>query len=467
MRQVALADVLVGVQEHLRQNRIPEAVNILVPALNQYPDNAALWFFYGYACNRIGHNAMASEAWRRSFDLEPQAQVLGNLGAAIRETLRPEDARVVLRKALRMSPDDESTLANLLGSYVNEGQPEEALALVAGRPLPASKQAQFNLSLLNLEAGRFAEGFRLYAVGHHDAREIRHFEGAERLTADNYQAALGKRLIVYGEQGIGDEIMFSTMLDLVARDFEVTFDCHPRLVTLHETAPWRKNIRHLYPTRKILKPAWHRPGSADFYAPIADLAQFYRPVENAFQWRGPYFKPDASETRTDRAYLESLADGRKIVGLSMRGGSIKTARTYRVIAPNLLEPLWKRDDIMFVALDYDDISDIVFWVSEHYGPEKLAWFPSITWAWDYAHKAALVAACDAVVTVCQSVAHLSAAIEQRTHVLTPSKPAWRYGVREGSGDHWYWYPGGHAILHRQQGDDWTRAINEIEEALRG
>jgi hypothetical protein len=43
----------------------------------------------------------------------------------------------------------------------------------------------------------------------------------------------GKRIVVYGEQGIGDEIMFASCVpDLQAMSELVVLDCHPRLTTL-------------------------------------------------------------------------------------------------------------------------------------------------------------------------------------------------------------------------------------------
>lgn len=466
MQQVSLGDVIARSQASLKEGRPLDAIQFLEPALNQYPHNPALWFFYGYALNATGRKAGAALAWERSFELEPQAQVLANLGAAMRGSADPDGARIVLRKALSLIPDDLPTVANLVGTYVNEGRPLEAIELAEkylGRGGEGSPQLDFNLALVNLEAGRFAEGFKLYARGHHEARDRRSYEGATPINPDNFAPAMGSRLIVYGEQGIGDELMFATMLDDIAADFEVTFDHHPRLGGLHETSPWAGRITR-YPTRKTT-PAWHKPGDADFYAPIGDLAQFYRTSSASFAWKGPYYRANPEEIATTRRYLDTMLNGRKLIGLSLRGGSLETARTYRTIEPAMLDPLLKREDLAFVALDYDDVSDVAAWIMATYGRDKYLWIPSITWAWDYHHKAALVGATDAIVTVCQSVAHLSAAMGHPTHVLTPARPAWRYGVREGSGDPWYLYPGGHAILHRQQGNDWTPAIAEALECL--
>lgn len=458
MQQVGLNEVIARVAKHLGDNELEPVPALLFPALNQFPDNPALWFYAGFFHNRVGAPAQAEAAWRRSYELEPQPLVLANLGAVLKDIGQPDQARVVLRRCLNAIPDDAGAACNITGTFVNEGCPHEGIeigeAAVAGGY--ASRQTQFNLALLHLEAGNFARGFELYANGEHEARDRRIYGSATRMDASNFEAAKGSRLVVYGEQGIGDELMFATMLPDIRKDFTVTFDCHPRLDTLHATAPWGDLERHA--TRKE-KPTWFTEG--DYYAPIGDLAQFYRKDRAAFAWRGPYYQGDPSKVRP---YLDALADGRKVVGLAMRGGSLKTARTYRVIRPDFLVPLLERTDTLFVSLDYEDMSDVVAWVQARYGPDRFLWHPSINWAWEYHHVANLIAGLDGVISVCQSVAHLAAAMGRRTAVLTPSRPAWRYGVERRiqpcPPEQWYWYPSGDAALCRQLGADWGPAVRQ-------
>ena len=83
--------------------------------------------------------------------------------------------------------------------------------------------------------------------------------------------------------------------------------------------------------------------------------------------------------------------------------------------------------------------------------------PAVTQAYNYDHTLSLVSALDEVITVCQSVAHLSAASGQVTRVLVPDKPAWRYGLE---GSEWFWY-GENAKLYRRPGPEWEPALREL------
>ena len=58
----------------------------------------------------------------------------------------------------------------------------------------------------------------------------------------------GKTVIVYGEQGIGDEIMFASLLPEMIRDCkQVIFDCHKKL---HRLFAASFPMIDIYPTRE-------------------------------------------------------------------------------------------------------------------------------------------------------------------------------------------------------------------------
>lgn len=458
--QFALADVLAEIAKRLEANKIETVPPLLFPTLDQHPGQSALWYYAGIYFQRAGINALAALCWEHSYRLDPQAQVLIGIGAILKDTGRPAESRAILKRALEVMPEGDLTLyTNLVGCHVNEGIPEPGIEY-GERAIAEGKfdgTLLFNLALLHLEAGHYARGFDLYAEGTHKWRDKRSYEGAEKLTPENFEAARGKRLVVYGEQGIGDELMYATMLEQATRDFQVIFDSHPRLQGLHASSPWNERLIGRYATRKT-EAEWYQPGMADFYTPIGNLGRFYRRNPEDFAWRGPYYEAPAEDVAFNRHALTAMAEGRKLIGVAFRGGSIKTMRNYRVVPPKALDALFRREDVAIVNLDYEDVTNIQEWMTETYGPDKMLWFPSINWAWEYHHFGALMAALDGVVSVCQSAAHLSAAMGLPTYVLAPSRPAWRYGLTSSS---WYWYPHDRCRIYRQQGEDWAPAIEAM------
>jgi tetratricopeptide (TPR) repeat protein len=470
MQELRLDQVVEQISEAIRDQNLKLAHELLWPALNQKPDVGPLYFYAGILSSFEGRDAVALEMFRRSNELEPHPANWANLGGVLRSMGRVPECRQVLLKGLERTGENDDILANLCGSYVNEGDPkpgidygERALALN-----PNHQGCQFNLSLLYLESGNYARGFDLYAEGAHRHRVEKAYDpDPPPLTPELHEElkGKGKRLIVWAEQGIGDEIMFATLLREAKRDYEIVFECHARLETLFQHASWMKAPGYpitMYPTRKVNGDETVSGVGAHAKVAIGNLGRLYRRTTESFAWHGKVLSAHPKEAREMRAYLDGIARGRKIIGLALRGGTMSTARLYRMLPPQVIADVLKDERYLFVSLDYEDVTKFGDYMVQTYGPGRFLWYPSICWAWDYSHMASLIAATDATVSVCQSVAHLSAAMGHPTYVMVPSKPAWRYGL---TGERWNWYPHPNARLLRQHGSDWGPPSTVLHESL--
>lgn len=469
MHSIGLESVVDSTLAALQQGRLDLAEQFLTPALDQRPNQAVLWFYYGSLCVARGQNALGLQCLLKSMDLEPHPAVWGNAAACLRNMQQVEACRKLLTIGLEHDPSNPHILGNLCGSYVNEGDPFPGIEYgnqIKDHP-EVGPGAKFNLALLNLEAGNLAEGFELYATGQHAAREHRTYEpDPPVLTRELHEEFKGQlrvlpkaKLLVYGEQGLGDELMFATILEQAKEHYNIVFDSHPRLQWLHESATWRQGIE-LTGTRKVRDRVLSSK-DCDAKVAIGNLARFYRAEFDQFPADAHYIAPQAI-TAQYREHLTKIAGGRKIVGLATRGGLMQTARLYRMLPMDVIEQLFDQPDLMFVSLDYEDMTQLAEWAQQKYGPNKFVWQPSILWHWQYEHTAALVAATDAVVSVPQTVAHLSAAMGHPTYVMTPSRPDWRLGL---SGETWYWYPNTNTRLLRQQGQSFQPALDRLFQLL--
>lgn len=488
MQPIGLADVIQAIGEALSQpskENLAQVDSLLWDALNQFDQMPHLWHYAAQFSNHLGRHALAAQCLRRCYELESNPNVLANIGVTLRMQQKPEEARFVTQLALKRNPDDLLALGTLAANYVNEGNPqpgieagEEALRLGTERP----GELKFNLGLLHLEAGNFARGFDLYAEGEHRWRENRMYatDGKSEppvLTPQLHEFpcfragnkdGTKKTLLVYGEQGIGDEIMFSTMLCDVARDYNLVFDCHPRLESLHRNSSWAlRSKAKIFPWRKERGDASTRRIDVDVDAKIAigNLCRIYRRDLESFQraWTDnrPLLYHPAHESEEYRKLLTNAAEGRKIIGIAFRGGTISTATKHRRLPEEAIKSFLERKDCLFVSLDYEDMTGVARWAHDTFGPRRFIWPASINFAWDYHHVAALLLATDLVISVPQSVAHLSAACGQNTVVLNPFKTAWREANCDSckARHEWYWY-GKHAKMLRQT----ESGIWPIEEA---
>jgi tetratricopeptide (TPR) repeat protein len=481
-QEVGVEQVYAAIEDAFKRNDLKKVEGLLMPALDQFPDLSRFWFYNGCLNFKLGYCAQAAVAFEKAIALDDAAHIYSNLGACYRRMNRNDEGLRILHQALDRMPNYAPALVNVGSMYVNEGCPEKGIPyLEKAVEIGGERGAVWNLGLLYLESCRFAEGFDCYREGVTHERSVRIY-GTEQhgiaepklLDDESFREAVqsGRRpkLIVWGEQGIGDEIMFATIFPEAREHFDVVFECHPRLERLHRNA---HPGLPLYPTRKDEWIAWPvtEKVHAEFKAPIGDLACYYRRNLASFLGAKVVYKPNPKEVLEYRARLEAVAGGRPIVGLATRGGVMQTARQYRTLRIGAeVDRLMQETDAVFVALDYDDMLPLANYIAEKYGEGRYLWHPAVVQHWDYEHTAALIAATDLTVTVCQSAAHLSAAIGHPTRVLCPVKCAWRYAPVPGQPDLWYWYPYEQIAIYRQDDpESWetplTLAIRDIN-ALR-
>jgi hypothetical protein len=280
---------------------------------------------------------------------------------------------------------------------------------------PDAVDPKWNKSLVCLGLGRFADGWALY-----DNR----WSGARGLIPRPYFQPRwqGERvegpLLVWGEQGLGDEILYASMIpDLLARTQPVVFEVEPRLAPLFARS---------FPDVTVVarKPELYG-GRVEAQAALGSIGCHFRTGWDSFpQLAEGYLVADAERAGALRA---RLADGRSVIGLSWIsrapiGGQSKSARLRD------LEALLRTPGCRFVDLQYGDTAAERAAVRDELGIE-VERLPDIDTMNDIDGLAALMSACDAVVTVSNTTAHLAGALGRPTWVMVP----------HGHARIWYWF----------------------------
>jgi hypothetical protein len=254
-------------------------------------------------------------------------------------------------------------------------------------------------------------------------------------------------VLVWGEQGLGDEIMFGSCLpDLVASGARCTLDCSPRL---------RPLFARSFPQVRV---AEHPIDGIDCTMAIGSLPLLFRANADAFPRHNGYLRPDLGRVAAWREQLAALGDGLK-VGLTWRGGLLRTGQKQRSLDPGELGALLRVPKVRWVSLQHGDTAAQLRQVQEAHGVSVASWDHALA---DLDETAALVSALDLVITVCSTVVHLTGALGRPAWVLTPSAPAWRY---RRAGTRMPWYPS--VLLYRQRvHGDWTETVQRLETDLR-
>lgn len=398
------------------------------------------------------------------FRLNKKAEILNALGTCYKHENKTDEARELFFEAQSQIPLNADIQNNLGTLYINEGLPTKALEHldIAIGLQPGHPQACWNKSLAHLELGDYKKGWSHYDAGF--AAKVRAERNYSNTQLPQWNGEPGKTVVVYGEQGIGDEIMFASCLpDLIACSKQVVFDCHKKLHVLFSDSFPEIDI---YPTREDEMVTWPVKGDGtpryqfDSRIAIGSLQRFFRLDLASFPGT-PYISPNEAKKLEWAVRLNNLGRKPKI-GISWIGGHKRTRVEVRSTTLESLLPILKQD-AEFISLQYTPCEQEIAQFEKKHGI-KIHQFPEAAYSPNYAETAALVANLDLVITVCTSLVHLAGSMGVPTWVLTPSRPAWRYRLDL---DYMPWY-GKTVTLFRQNPDnttDWTPVVAEVSERV--
>jgi tetratricopeptide (TPR) repeat protein len=367
-----------------------------------------------------GARELAAAAGRR---MPYESQLL--LGRAHQKLHEPAPA---LRhfEAARQLRDGDPELYDFRGAMFQEmGRPDEALADYA-RALalrPDFPLASYHLAMARLLTGDFARGWDGYELRRLSADAAPSAAGLPRWEGE---PLAGRRLLITGEQGLGDEIMFASILpQLLAAGTRCCVQCEPRLAAL---------FRRSFPDVAVFAAGAPCPEPADVAIEAGSLPRLFRRAIADFPRHAGYLRADPGAVARWRARLDTLGPGLK-VGLAWTGGVRRTRRELRSIPLAQLLPVLRVPGVQFVSLQYtaDAAAETAALRSSH-GIDVHHWPEALD---DYDQTAALVCALDQVVSVCTSLVHLTGALGRPAWVMAPAGPEWRYGA---AGETMPWYP---------------------------
>jgi tetratricopeptide (TPR) repeat protein len=450
-------DVLVDLAGTLILNGSHEqAVRCCMQALAVAPGHAGAYYNLGTALNRLNDFEPAIPVLREAVRLKPDyLPARANLGQALRGAGELDAARGELERVLERDPAHSNALFNLasvhheLGDY---GRSDELFGRAIATA-PGDHRIRYDYSLALLSRGEFARGWEL-----HEARWEAH-RLADRLDysqpAWKGEALAGKRLLVWGEQGLGDEIMFASILpEVLVEVSSACVVCDPKLAGLFA----RSFARARVVSRGGEEHAAVRADTFDYQVPIASLALHRRRGTGGFPRHSGYLRADPERIEKWSRRLATLGGGMK-VGIAWRGGLPATRERLRSIPLEQWLPVLEIPGAAFVSLQHTDCSEEIAALRSSRGVEITHWQDAID---DYEETAALVCSLDLVVSVTTALVHLAGALDRPAWALVPAIPGWRY-LREG--DHMPWYPSVR-LLRQERVGEWGSVVSRAAGELR-
>ena len=415
-----------------------EAHKLASEILNDDPDNAHALHIIGVILCRAGRHGYALGVWERLAKVRPdKAEVWNNLGQTYAECGQHAKARDAYRRSLSIK-DDPDLLANMAVAFNEDGQYQEGMKWAKRALLkePGHRNATATLGFSKIALGDWSGWQEFKASIGSKFRQPRDY-------APDWDGKLVDSLVVYGEQGIGDEVMFASMIPDAQKDAKhITLECDERLEGLFKRSFPEVEVLG---TRRTAK-AWTRPFDAQ--VPCAGLTAFYRPTRESCP-AVPYLNADPERRLQWRALFDTYK--KPVIGICWSGGNKFTKRALRKIGLDAFKPLIQGTDAVFVSLQYSDEEEEI-----QRSGLQVKRFPWATMSDDYDDTAALVAELDMVVGIHTSVHHLAGALGVPSVILVPSKPMWNYAT----GDRLPWYQS--QTFHRQrEHESWADCVKRL------
>ncbi len=412
----------------LKTDQTDRAVKALTKAVTINPGSEAVWCDLGTAQLITGALEDAEYSLRYSIFLNGKfAIAFNNLGNCMREQGRTVEAVRAYNRALAADPDLSSAAAARASTQSDMGNVKDALAGLDAflREHPSDVDCHQTKSLILMRDSQLADGFKEYEWRLSPTRTsvpLRPF------THTRWQPGLGsgKTVLIWLEQGVGDEILSLGLLPDFLSDpglanaKKILIECDERLARLIErsfpsvTAVPRDNPPNALAMR------------ADLSCAIWKGGLLYRTDFGAFPHHNGYLRPDPKRVSDLRERYRALADGKPVVGLSWSSGGVRgRAKTPPLDA---WKPLLMRQDLQFVSVQYAAAgSDIDFLSAMAANPLYVD--KDIDQAMDLDQTAAQLSALSATVTVSNTIAHIAGAVGAPVATVVP----------KGYGGFWYWF----------------------------
>ena len=432
----------------------------------------------------------AETAFRAAIAIEPKYnRAQRNLGALLLDSNRFREAAEQLEVALTLNPNDGETLGHYGLALLNLRRPEEAVQhlrkSITLAPKASVNWVNYGLTLQELgdsdaaleafEQAKIADPNNLHALWH---RTFAHFLRGEwqqawedyecRIKIGNLESQLlevplwqgesltGKRILLIGEQGLGDEIMFASCVAEIAKQAKATtLSSDVRLIPLFARSFPHVTCVRTGALKKNTEPK--RDQEFDYQILMGSVPRLLRQDAKNYHCKA-YLVADPARVACWKERYATLGTKVKI-GISWRGGNFYSGEkrsTELALWGNLL----KETDAHFINVQYKSTAEEIAELEALGGKPIHHWSDSDPMQ-EQDDFAAQLSALDLVISVTNATVHLAGALGLPTWTLLSLIPSWRWTMK---GETTLWYPNVRFIRQPTRGD-WDSVFSQLQTKL--
>jgi len=360
--------------------------------------------------------------------IEPtSSKAFNNLGSVLNNMALFEEANIAFQTAYDLDNSNIESLVNLASIQIMQSNTDKAIKIYESALRKLSKKSKshvdvikFLLSFEYFKKGKLKKGYEYYDYGFHPNIPSNSARNPPRKFTKpiwDGSSLKDKTLLVWKEQGLGDEIMFLACLpDLIKVHKKVILEVDFRLVETMQRSFPEIIVR---PEVYIPSPSFDRINDDyDLHIPVGSLMRYFRSNILDFKNSAPYIKIDELKKNKYSNRLIDYKDKIKI-GICWRSGKIDSLRSLTYLEINKWGDLFSIEDVVWVNLQYGDCEDECLAAEKEFGIKIIRW-PDLNLKDDLDDIFSLISVLDYCVTVTTAVHHMAAATGCETLLITPT-----------------------------------------------
>ena len=423
----------------IRCNKPNEAKEIIQYVHELEPDNFAGFINLGNIHQALGEHHEAVNSAMRAVEINPKSPVAYlNLGSALGSLGQTEASKQAILMASYLNPKDVITKINIaqmeekLGNYYEAKLMYEGILNLKNISPLESNLVKYYLSYTYLYLGELAKAWSYYDYGfagilpNNAIRSPRKFNQPQW----NGNFAESKTILIWREQGLGDEILFSSCLnDVHELDLNIIFECDPRLVDIFQRTYPKFTVR-----RELFQEDFYSPhNDFELHIALGSLPKYFRNNIKDFERKPTIWKPLLEYVNVVRGKLQPYRN-KRLIGICWRSSLLSVDRNLNYTVLRDWEALLCNPSYQFVNLLHGDCEAEISEVEQLFGIHILRW-KDIDLKNDLETVLALVTELDFVVSIGSAVSVIAAAGGVKTSVLV--QESW---VQLGHPEKYHWFP---------------------------
>lgn len=291
---------------------------------------------------------------------------------------------------------------------------------------------QWNMSLHLLRTRDFKRGWPAWEQGFHKVvgtmgRNLPpRVKNLPRIDKDVKKIDKDKWTLVVAEQGVGDQILFLTVMEDFIKDHgKVLYICEPRVHPIIE-----RSFKNLEVGCPGLTFDWDQSSiKKNGYIPLGSLPGMYiKSAEDFKKYRKPFLQVDGKKYNKYRNYLKKEANGRPVIGFSWKGGYWAIQRKTKALLLENWKPIFDKN-ALFVNLQYGNVNEDLEYLRKN--GLNIVDFPKIDYRQHLDDWLAISAACDGIISISTALVHFAGAVGQKVALIMPEKQGpWILGLTD-------------------------------------